>query len=76
MIKKFNTLEYIALNLFSFTFGFSDGMAKAKPFAHMMKCLVAWVWPLIHVVARARPDQVVKSIIAGPWCIMNKFGNN
>lgn len=26
-----------------FTFGLSDDMAKAKPFAQMMKSLVAWV---------------------------------
>lgn len=52
--------------VFLFTFRFFNGMADTKPVAHMVKGLVARVAPLIYVVTRAGPDQVVERIIARP----------
>lgn len=45
------------------TFGFFDNMADTQPMAHMMKGLVPRIAPLINVIARTGPDQVVQCII-------------
>lgn len=50
--------------LFVSTFGFFDDMADTEPMAHMVKGLVPRVAPLIYVVTRAGPDQVVQCIIS------------
>lgn len=58
------------VEFFSFvkaTFGFFDDMADAKPMAHMMKGLVPWIAPLIDVVTRAGPDQVVQCIVTSSY---------
>lgn len=46
-------------------------MADTEPVAHMVKGLVPRIAPLIDVVTRAGPDQVVQCIITCPYKAKN-----
>lgn len=72
--NNIKTCLVTGVDLLKFTFGFFDDMADAQPMAHMMKSLVPWIAPLIDVITRAGPDQVVQCIITSSYKAKNSTG--
>lgn len=64
----------IEVDFLKYTFGFFDNMADAQPMAHMMKGLVPRIAPLVDVITRAGPDQVVQCIVTSSYKAQNARG--
>lgn len=51
-------------------------MADAQPMAHMMKGLIPRIAPLVDVITRAGPDQVVQCIVTSSYKAQNSREKN